>query len=206
VDGCFLPLTRDETPVREATRAEFGLPEDAFVMAAFGNVYKITPEMFATWMEILKEIPRSVLWLIDDNPTTTRNLRAHATAAKADLNRILFTPRAAHAEYKAKLKLANVFLDTFPYNCGSTTNDVIQAGVPIVTMSGRTMVSRMGGSVLSSMGTASLIASDKASYNRTLIEISANSRPQNHYGLNYSKKQNGEIITKLICEILKAEK
>lgn len=171
VEGSFIPLTRDDTPIREASRSEFGLPDDAFVMAAFGNVYKITPEMFATWMEILKEIPNSVLWLIDDNPTTTTNLRAHAKAAKADVSRILFTPRAAHAEYKAKLKLADVFLDTFPYNCGSTTNDVIQAGVPIVTMSGRTMVSRMGGSILSAVRRKDWIASSETSYIQTVKQL-----------------------------------
>jgi predicted O-linked N-acetylglucosamine transferase (SPINDLY family) len=149
VEGSFIPLTQSAPLSVTTTRAEHGLPEDAFVMAAFGNVYKITPEMFATWMEILKEIPRAVLWLIDDNATTTANLKAHAQAAVADVERIVFTPRSSHQEYRAKLKLADVFLDTFPYNCGSTTNDVINAGVPLVTMSGRTMVSRMGASVLS---------------------------------------------------------
>ena len=158
VDGSFIPLTCDETPVRETSRAEFGLPQDAFVMAAFGNVYKITPEMFATWMDILQEIPRAMLWLIDDNPTTTANLKAHATKAGADVERIIFTPRASHEEYRAKLKLADVFLDTFPYNCGSTTNDVINAGVPLVTMSGRTMVSRMGQSVMSMFNGANNVA------------------------------------------------
>lgn len=172
VEGSFLPLTKDETPIRDAQRSEFGLPEDAFVMAAFGNVYKITPEMFSTWMDILKEIPHAVLWLIDDNPTTTANLRAHAKSAKADIARILFTPRAAHIEYKAKLKLADVFLDTFPYNCGSTTNDVIQTEVPIVTMSGRTMVSRMGQSVLSTINKDELIASTYFEYIKKVKEIS----------------------------------
>ena len=164
VEGSFIPLTRDETPVREASRSEFGLSDEAFVMAAFGNVYKITPEMFATWMELLNEIPSAVLWIIDDNPTTTANLKAHAVAANADLNRIQFTPRTTHIEYKAKLRLADVFLDTFPYNCGSTTNDVVQAGVPIVTMSGRTLVSRMGGGILNSLGLSELITDSYENY------------------------------------------
>jgi predicted O-linked N-acetylglucosamine transferase (SPINDLY family) len=172
VEGSFIPLTRDETPVREATRAEFGLPEDAFVMAAFGNVYKITPEMFATWMEILKEIPRAVLWLIDDNPTTTANIRKHALNAKADVSRILFTSRSAHVEYKAKLKLANVFLDNFPYNCGSTTNDAINAGLPLLTRSGKTLVSRMGRSVLNSFGISELITTDNDQYIQTCVLLS----------------------------------
>ena len=164
VEGSFIPLTRDETPVREASRSEFGLSNEAFVMAAFGNVYKITPEMFATWMELLNEIPSAVLWIIDDNPTTTANLKAHAVAANADLNRIQFTPRTTHIEYKAKLRLADVFLDTFPYNCGSTTNDVVQAGVLIVTMSGRTLVSRMGGGILNSLGLSELTTDSYENY------------------------------------------
>ena len=172
VEGSFIPLTRDETPVREASRSEFGLSDEAFVMAAFGNVYKITPEMFATWMELLNEIPSAVLWIIDDNPTTTANLKAHAVAANADLNRIQFTPRTTHIEYKAKLRLADVFLDTFPYNCGSTTNDVVQAGVPIVTMSGRTLVSRMGGSILVSLNLSQLVASNHDDYKEKIITLS----------------------------------
>ena len=174
VDGSFIPLTRDETPVREATRAEFGLPEDAFVMAAFGNVYKITPEMFATWMEILKEIPRAVLWLIDDNKATTHQLKTYAQQTGADLNRIIFTDRAAHAEYLAKLRLADVFLDNFPYNCGSTTRDVIAAGVPLITMSGKTMVSRMGGTVLARLGLSELITNCEAQYKTLCINLSRN--------------------------------
>ena len=175
IEGSFIPLTKDETPLREASRAEFGLSEEAFVMAAFGNVYKITPEMFATWMELLEVIPRAVLWIIDDNPTTTANLKTHAVAANADLNRIQFTPRTTHIEYKAKLGLADVFLDTFPYNCGFTTNDVVQAGVPIVTMSGKTLVSRMGGSILQATGkSVDLIARSYSDYIdkiKTLSEV-----------------------------------
>jgi predicted O-linked N-acetylglucosamine transferase (SPINDLY family) len=158
------------------------LSDEAFVMAAFGNVYKITPEMFATWVELLKEIPRAVLWIIDDNPTTTANLKAHATAASADLSRIQFTPRTTHIEYKAKLRLADVFLDTFPYNCGSTTNDVVQAGVPIVTMSGRTMVSRMGGSILEATGkSADLIAHSFSEYKEKIKALSEIKVTQNYY-------------------------
>jgi predicted O-linked N-acetylglucosamine transferase (SPINDLY family) len=172
VDGSFIPLTRDETPVREATRAEFGLPEDAFVMAAFGNVYKITPEMFATWMGILKEIPHSILWLIDDNIATTENLKCHALAFGINTKRLLFSPRSSHQEYKARLKIADVFLDNFPYNCGSTTNDVIMACIPMVTLTGRSMVSRMGGSILSSLGHLNYIGYNHEEYKNIVIHLS----------------------------------
>jgi predicted O-linked N-acetylglucosamine transferase (SPINDLY family) len=123
-------------------------------------------------MELLNEIPRAVLWIIDDNPTTTSNLKAHAVAANADLKRIQFTPRTTHIEYKAKLRLADVFLDTFPYNCGSTTNDVVQAGVPIVSMSGRTLVSRMGGTILESLDLSQLVASNYDDYKEKIINLS----------------------------------
>jgi len=171
VTSSFIPLTRDTLPMREVSRCEFGFSEQAFVMAAFGNVYKITPEMFATWMMLLKEIPRAVLWIIDDNATTTANLKAHAVAANADLNRIHFTPRTTYIDYKVKLRLADVFLDTFPYNCGSTTNDVVQAGVPIVTISGKTLVSKMGGSILQSLGLSQLIATNLADYKAKIVEL-----------------------------------
>jgi len=182
IEGSFIPLTQEEAPIRQALRSEFGLAEESFVMAAFGNVYKITPEMFSTWMDLLKEIPRAVLWIIDDNPTTTANLKAHAVAANADLNRIQFTPRTSHIEYKAKLRLADVFLDTFPYNCGSTTNDVLQAGVPIVTMSGRTLVSRMGGSILQATGMAEqLIAISTIGYKAKIQALSEMTNTKNFY-------------------------
>ena len=194
VEGSFIPLTHDDTPVRDATRAEFGLQEDAFVMAAFGNVYKITPEMFATWMEILKEIPRAVLWLIDDNPTTTVNIKKHAMSAKADVSRILFTGRSAHVEYKSKLKLADVFLDTFPYNCGSTTNDVIQVGTPIVTMPGKTLVSRMGNSIVSALPSAGLISQSHADYIQKVKFVSEGYEVFKSNGIQ-SKKSKSDIVS-----------
>ncbi len=175
LDGSFIPLVRDETPVREASRAEFGLPEDAFVMAAFGNVYKITEVMFNVWLDILKDAPNSVLWLMDDNKTTTYQLKTYAQEKGADLNRIIFTGRAPHSEYLAKLRLADVFLDNYPYNCGSTTRDVIASGTPIVTLSGRTFVSRMGASILTSLDLTELIANDVKGY-RTILNTLVNSQ------------------------------
>jgi protein O-GlcNAc transferase len=171
VEGSFIPLTQSAPLSLSTTRAEHGLPENAFVMAAFGNVYKITPEMFSTWLDILAEIPEGILWLIDDNAATTRNLREYATSKKADVNRIVFSPRTAHSEYLAKLALADVFLDTFPYNCGSTSNDVISAGVPLLTMQGNTMVSKMGSSILNSSQLANTIADSFENYKSTCLNI-----------------------------------
>lgn len=192
VDGSFIPLTRDETPVREATRAEFGLPDDAFVMAAFGNVYKITEEMFNVWLNILKEAPNSVLWLMDDNKATTHQLKTYAQQKGADLNRIIFTGRAAHAEYLAKLRLADVFLDNFPYNCGSTARDVIAGGLALVTISGNTFVSRMGGSILNSIHIPELVATNTKEYTEIILKLK-NSK-------DFMRKIKEKIISQLISQ------
>jgi predicted O-linked N-acetylglucosamine transferase (SPINDLY family) len=174
VEGSFIPLTKPASNTVTTTRAKHDLPEDAFVMAAFGNVYKITPEMFSTWLEILQEIPNSILWLIDDNAATTRNLRAHAYRENFDLNRIIFTPRTSHHEYFAKLAICDIFLDTFPYNCGSTTIDCISAGLPLVTIKGRSMVSKMGHSILSTLGLNNFSCSDATNYKIKVRSFSEN--------------------------------
>lgn len=169
--GSFLPLPRVSPDLPALQRAELGLPEQAFVMAALGNVYKITPEMFACWMRLLKRIDDAVLWLIDDNPATTANLRAEVARAGVDADRVVFCPRIPHPSFCAALRLADVYLDTFPYNCGSTSADVVNAGVPLVTMYGRSMVSRMGLSLVSSLQRPDLAVSQLADYEDKVVEV-----------------------------------
>ena len=171
VEGSFIPLTPPDENLPLVTRSDVGLPEDAFVMGAFGNVYKITPEMFGVWMNLLKEIPDSVLWLIDDNPTTTENLKNQAKLANADLSRINFSSRIMHKEFCARLKLCDVYLDTYPYNCGSTSNDVIRYGIPLVTKFGATIVSRMGFSINSASGFYECVADNFNDYVKIVLKI-----------------------------------
>jgi predicted O-linked N-acetylglucosamine transferase (SPINDLY family) len=171
VDGSFIPLTQDETPARQATRAEFGLPEDAFVMAAFGNVYKLNEDILKIWVNILAKNTNAVLWLVDDNYSTTEKLKRQFQIAGISYKRIIFTKRDAHSEYRAKLAVSDIYLDSFPYNCGSTTRDVLNAGVPIVTQSGGCMVSRMGGSILSSLGLTELIANNTSQYENIVSQL-----------------------------------
>ncbi len=172
VEGSFLPSVSYAEPQRKVNRAELQLPPDAFVMAAFGNTYKITPEMFATWMRLMRRMPDAVLWLIDDNQASTASLRAQATAQGVQASRLIFTPRTPHPEFCARLKLADVYLDTYPYNCGSTTNDVIHAGVPLVTLYGKTLVSRMGLSVMSALDAASNATRSHVEYEDKVVELS----------------------------------
>jgi len=171
LSSSFIPLTPDSDVPLTVSRLQYGLPENAFVMAAFGNSYKFTQEMFSLWLDIVNEIPHAVLWLVDDNPATTSNLKAFIYRSGAPEERIVFTPRAHYEEYKQRLKIADIFLDTFPYNCGSTTNNVVQAGLPMVTMFGKTMVSRMGLSILSSMDLAYYCVNNFMEYKDRVIEI-----------------------------------
>lgn len=171
LSGSYIPLTLEKPKLPSASRKQQGLPEHAFVMAAFGNVYKITEEMFAAWMRLLKRIQNSVLWLIDDNEVTTANLRRAAREQGVDESRLIFMSRCVHEEFCARLKLADVYLDTYPYNCGSTSNDVINAGVPLVSLYGRTLVSRMGLSILSEVGQAELAVSSFTAYEEKVLEV-----------------------------------
>jgi predicted O-linked N-acetylglucosamine transferase (SPINDLY family) len=172
VEGSYLPMVcyADNVPV--VTRAHLGLPKGAFVMGAFGNTYKITPEMFATWMRLLQRIPDALLWLVDDNEASTQSLKAQALAHGVALDRLVFSSRTAHPEFCARLKLADVYLDTYPYNCGSTSNDVIHAGVPLVTLYGKTLVSRMGLSLLSALSSASNATRTYSEYEDKVLELS----------------------------------
>ncbi len=171
VEGSFLPLVSYVNDKLVITRAQVGLPDQAFVMASFGNTYKITPEMFETWLRLLQRIPDAVLWLIDDNEASTRNLKAYALARQVDSQRIVFSPRTGHNEFCSRLKLADVFLDTYPYNCGSTSNDVLNAGIPLVTMYGRTLVSRMGLSLLKSLNMEANAVQTYEKYEEKIIDI-----------------------------------
>lgn len=171
LDGSFLPLCLPSTTTRQAARDEFGLPEDAFVMASFGNVYKLNRTLFDHWLAILQRSPKALLWLIDDNPTSRNNLMDYAGRRGVDVSRIRFSPRVHHAEYRAYLSVADLFLDTWPYNCGSTANDVIGVGVPILTVTGRSMVSRMGASILHALNAGAMVARDLQHYEELAVAL-----------------------------------
>jgi predicted O-linked N-acetylglucosamine transferase (SPINDLY family) len=171
LENSFIPINKDEPLLRVAHRQEFGFTEDALIMAAFGNVYKINSEMFDVWCHILKRVDKAVLWLVDDNPATTRELKQQAKMRGIGEHQIMFSPRAALSEYRSRIKVADVFLDNYPYNCGSTAADVISCGVPIVTLYGRTMISRMGLSILSSLGLKELITSNVKDYEETVVHL-----------------------------------
>ena len=172
VEGSFLPRVSYAAMDCHLSRSQFGIPQDAFVMGALGNTYKITLQMFEVWMRLLKRIPDAVICLIDDSKAGTASLRAQALIQGVLPDRLIFLPRTPHANFCGLLELMDVYLDTYPYNCGSTTNDVIHAGIPLVTLHGKTMVSRMGLSVLTSLGMGQNATSSFADYEDKVVEVS----------------------------------
>lgn len=153
------------------TRESLGLPQDAFVLCSFNNSYKLNPPCFDLWCRILKQMPEAVLWLSHGNDTVKDNLRREAGQRGVEGDRLIFAARApARADYLARIGLADLALDPFPYNSHSTGADALVAGVPLVTKLGDTFPSRVGASLLSAAGLPGLVASDEAGYESLVLE------------------------------------
>jgi predicted O-linked N-acetylglucosamine transferase (SPINDLY family) len=142
---------------RTPTRAEVKLPDAGFVFCCFNNNYKITPDVFDIWMRLLKKIEGSVLWLIEDNATASRNLRREAGLRGVAPERIAFAERVRLDEHLARHRLADLFLDTLPYNAHTTASDALWAGLPLLTSRGATFPGRVAASLLSAVGLPELI-------------------------------------------------
>ena len=171
LEGSMLPMTHEPVAACTETRRDLGLPDDALVLACFNNVYKFNPTLFGVWMRVLTQVDDAVLWVLDDNDSATEQLKQHVRDHGISSERVVFAKRTSHANYRARLQLADLYLDTTPYNAGSTARDVLDAGLPMVTLSGRTVVSRMAGSLLSAMGLESLVTHDVASYEALILAL-----------------------------------
>jgi protein O-GlcNAc transferase len=145
-------------------RAEAGLPDSAFVFASFNNAYKISPELFGVWMRLLRDVQGSVLWLVADNDTAMRRLRAEAAARGIAPERILFAPKIPLPQHLARLALADLILDTLPYNGHTTTSDALWCGRPVLTCRGTTFAGRVSASLLQAAGVPELIAESLEEY------------------------------------------
>jgi len=153
------------------TRAQCGLPEDAFVYCSFNNNYKFTPQVFDCWLRILQQVPSSVLWLLADNQWSQAALTERARAAGIDTARLIFAPRVAPSDYLARYTAADLFLDTYPFNAGTTANDALWMGLPVLTLSGKPFASRMAGALLHAAGLDSLITYDLAAYETRAVAL-----------------------------------
>jgi predicted O-linked N-acetylglucosamine transferase (SPINDLY family) len=146
-------------------------PGGGFVFCCFNNSYKIGPEMFARWMRIVSGTPGSVLWLIDDNAAATENLRGAAAAHGLDPARLIFAPRLALPRHLARHRLADLFLDTLPYNAHTTASDALWAGLPLLTCRGTAFAGRVAASLLEAVGLPELITETPEDYETTALEL-----------------------------------
>ena len=156
------------------TREELNLPKNGFVFCSFNKTYKITPNVFDIWMKILKQVKGSVLWLLEDNPTATNNLKLEANKRNIDSARIIFAKRTKMSDHLARHKVADLFIDTLPYNAHTTASDGLWVGLPFLTLVGDTFASRVGASMLKAIGLPELITYSENEYKNKAIEIATN--------------------------------
>ncbi|HET9754787.1 MAG TPA: tetratricopeptide repeat protein, partial [Myxococcales bacterium] len=169
---CYCPSdTRREVAARPPSRGDCALPERGFVFCCFNNAYKILPEVFSVWMRLLGQLPDSVLWLSPANATACANLRREAAARGVDAQRLIFAPRVSLPEHLARHVHADLFLDTTPYNAGTTANDALFMGLPLVTCAGATLASRVAGSQLMAIGLPELVTTTLADYEALALSL-----------------------------------
>lgn len=162
----------DQRPIAPPpTRSAHGLPEEAFVFCAFNNTYKLTPAFFDIWMRLLAAIPESVLWLTIGDDLARSNLQAEAERRGMASERLVFAHRMPYAQHLARLQLADLFLDTLPFNAGTTASDALWAGVPVLTCAGRAFAGRMAGSLLRAVGLPELITHGAAEYEALALTL-----------------------------------
>jgi predicted O-linked N-acetylglucosamine transferase (SPINDLY family) len=172
--SCFMP-TDDlrEITIAGLTRAQFGLPEHGVVFCCFNNTHKILPGTFDGMMRILAATPGSVLWLREENATATANLKAAAAARGVDPARLVMAGRVDHADHLGRHALADLFLDTLPYNAHTTACDALGAGLPVLTRIGEAFAGRVAASLLHAVGLPEMVADSQAAFEAKAIALAA---------------------------------
>ena len=160
-------------PISEKSfsRSDCGLPENGFVFCCFNNNYKITPDVFDIWMNILQRVPKSVLWLFEDNEIAKNNLKAEAAIRGVESSRLIFAPHMSPSEHLARQRLADLFLDTAPYNAHTTASDALWTGLPVLTKMGGSFPGRVAASLLKAVGLPELITNSNQGYEELAVEL-----------------------------------
>jgi predicted O-linked N-acetylglucosamine transferase (SPINDLY family) len=159
------------TSDRQFSREELGLPRTGFVFCCVNAAYKILPETFDSWMRILRRVEDSVLFLVADNATVQRNLRREAINRGVAEGRLVFGRRLPNPEYLSRFRTADLFLDTLPYNAGTTASDALWAGLPVLTRMGESFSARVAASLLHAIGLPDLVTTTEAQYEATAVTL-----------------------------------
>lgn len=170
---CFMPHDSQQAIAeRTPSRNEFGLPPGGFVFCCFNNHHKISPEVFSQWLELLRRLDGSVLWLSDGPELLKINLRREAQERGIDPHRLVFARRVdAMADHLARYRLADLFLDTLPYNAHTTACDALWAGLPVLTRTGQCFASRVAASLLHAAGLPDLVTDSAEAYQDLAVQL-----------------------------------
>jgi predicted O-linked N-acetylglucosamine transferase (SPINDLY family) len=158
---------------RQFTKKEFGLPEEGFIFCSFNSNFKILPATFDSWMRIMKTVDSSVLWLFVDNPTAAANLLQEAKNRGVDSKRLVFAQQMPLEDHLARYRLADLMLDTLPYNAGTTASDALWVGLPVLTCMGKLFAGRMAASLLGAIDLPDLITTSREEYEAKAIELAS---------------------------------
>ena len=176
------------------SKEELGLPNSAFVFCAVNQGYKIKPEEFSIWMRLLKKVEGSVLWLKSQNRGMELNLRSEASQRGVNPSRLVFAKRIPHEQYLAQFKQADLYLDTFNYNAGTTASDILRAGLPIVTKIGHSYASRMAASLLNNCNMNDLITNSAEDYESLSLELASKPDMLGHVKKRLQKNIKNSLI------------
>ena len=169
---CYQPNDRKRTvSATPQHRTDAGLPADAFVFCCLNGMQKLTESVFALWMSILHQVPGSVLWLLSGTEDTNARLRAKASEAAIDPVRLLFASKKPNPEHLARMPLADLFLDTFPYGAHTTASDALWMGLPVLTLQGRSFASRVCASLVTAAGAPDLVCDTQAQYVARAVDL-----------------------------------
>jgi len=168
---CYQPNDAQRALPAPSTRDAAGLAEDALVLCAFHQSYKISAEVFATWCDLLERLPGSVLWLLQWNANVQQSLTAAARERGIDVDRVVFAPLLPLEAHLARLACADLFLDAWPCNAHTTAGEALWVGVPVVTVQGRTFAQRVAASLLRTLGLDELIAADVPAYSALVMAL-----------------------------------
>jgi predicted O-linked N-acetylglucosamine transferase (SPINDLY family) len=176
LNHCWQSNDRKRPVAEPLARSEYGLPDPGFVFCSFAQAVKITPDIFARWMNLLRAVPGSVLWLAEDNARATQALKDAAGAHGIAPERVVFSPRVPFARHLARYRAADLALDTFPYTSHSTASDALWCGCPLVALSGETFAARVSGSILTHAGLPDLITGSLDDYERLAHALATDSQ------------------------------
>jgi predicted O-linked N-acetylglucosamine transferase (SPINDLY family) len=171
---CYISEAKDLLlkSTKNFTRLDFKLPDNKFIFCAIHNPLKINPRIFSIWVRILKRVKNSILWIAANNEPSKENILSELKTSGLEANRVVFAGRVKEGgDHLKRLELADLFLDTYPYNSHSTTYDYINAGLPMVTLKGNSFASRVGASIYSSLKLEELIAKTESEYENIAVKL-----------------------------------